>query len=192
MKKIPTLFKREYKDGKVIGITNEVHPGMEWVLEDKGTATRKFDGSCCAVIGGEFYKRFDAKPGRSIPAGAIPCSDPDPVTGHHPHWVPVRKADPGDKWFITAYKNSCSKHLPDGTYEAVGPHFNGNNDNFNTDILIRHGIMTITCPRTFDAMKEFLSKHNYEGIVFWKDGQPQCKIKRTDFGLEWPIKENNA
>lgn len=24
-----------------------------------------------------------------------------------------------------------------------------------------------------------------EGIVFWKDGQPQCKIKRSDFGFPW-------
>ena len=30
---------------------------------------------------------------------------------------------------------------------------------------------------------------NEEGIVFWKDGEPQCKIKRSDFGFEWPIKE---
>ena len=24
-----------------------------------------------------------------------------------------------------------------------------------------------------------------EGIVFWNDGQPQCKIKRSDFGFPW-------
>ena len=24
-----------------------------------------------------------------------------------------------------------------------------------------------------------------KGIVFWKDGQPQCKIKRSDFGFPW-------
>ena len=23
-------------------------------------------------------------------------------------------------------------------------------------------------------------------VVFWKDGRPQCKIKRKDFGLKWP------
>ena len=23
-------------------------------------------------------------------------------------------------------------------------------------------------------------------IVFWKDGSPQCKIKRSDFGFKWP------
>ena len=192
MKKIPTLFKREFKDGKVVGITDEIYPGMEWVLNGEGRATQKFDGSCCAIIKGEFYKRFDAKPGREIPDGAVPCCDPDPVTGHHPHWVPVKKNDPADKWFMLAYKNSGSTRLADGTYEAVGPHFNGNNDHFNADTLIRHGLVTVEYPRSFEAAKQILSKRRMEGIVFWKDGQPQCKIKRSDFGLEWPIKENNA
>ena len=26
------------------------------------------------------------------------------------------------------------------------------------------------------------------GIDFWLDGEPVCKIKRTDFGFDWPIK----
>ena len=37
-------------------------------------------------------------------------------------------------------------------------------------------------------MFEAICTHDIEGIVFWKDGAPQCKIKRTDFGFEWPIK----
>jgi hypothetical protein len=28
-----------------------------------------------------------------------------------------------------------------------------------------------------------------EGIVFWRNGEPQCKIKRTDFGFTWPPKK---
>lgn len=31
-------------------------------------------------------------------------------------------------------------------------------------------------------------EHEIEGIVFWKDGEPRCKIKRSDFGFEWPAK----
>ena len=30
--------------------------------------------------------------------------------------------------------------------------------------------------------------HNIESLVFWKDGEPQCKIKRSDFGIKWPDK----
>ena len=50
MKKIPTLFEREFRGRKVVGITETVTPGLEWVLEGAGTATVKLDGSCCAII----------------------------------------------------------------------------------------------------------------------------------------------
>ena len=32
---------------------------------------------------------------------------------------------------------------------------------------------------------DYLKEHYIEGIVFWKDGEPGCKIKRSDFGFEW-------
>lgn len=191
MKKIPTLFKREFESGKVVGITNEVYPGMEWVLEGKGEATFKWDGSCCAVINGIFYKRFDAKPGRKIPEGAIPCCEPDPVTGHHPHWVCVDFNSSGDKWFAKAYNNYCeaAKHAPaDGTYEAIGLHFNGNPYGLSGDVLIFHGDVIVSCGRSFDEIREYLRTNILEGIVFWLDGEPKCKIKRTDFGFDWPVK----
>lgn len=54
MKKIPTLFAREFKNHKVVGITPEVVEGMEWVFNGEGIATVKIDGSCCAIINGEF------------------------------------------------------------------------------------------------------------------------------------------
>lgn len=55
MKKIPTLFKREYENHKVVGIEPIVTPGMEWVLAGDGTATVKIDGACCAIINNVFY-----------------------------------------------------------------------------------------------------------------------------------------
>ena len=54
MKKIPTLFKRVYKDNKIIDILPEVTEGMEWVLKGEGIATVKIDGSCSAIINGVF------------------------------------------------------------------------------------------------------------------------------------------
>jgi len=39
--------------------------------------------------------------------------------------------------------------------------------------------------RTFDAVKHWLETHYVEGIVFWLDGEPICKIKRSDFGMKW-------
>lgn len=191
MKKIPTLFERVFENHRIVGITDTVTPGMEWVLEGEGVATIKLDGSCCAIIDGVFYKRYDAKKGKKPPEGAIPCCDPDPVTGHWPHWVKVDENNPSDKWFIEAYKNTAAEMiLTDRTYEAVGPHFNGNPELWIQDVLIPHGILKLkTFPRDFVGIRNALAKDHMEGVVFWKDGEPQCKIKRTDFGFEWPIKK---
>lgn len=196
MKKIPTLFERIYdNNGNVIGITDTVKRGFEWVLLGDGIATVKIDGSCCAIINGVFYKRYDAKKGKTPPAEALPCTpEPDPITGHWPHWVKVNDTDKSDKWFISAYRNWFHR-LPNGitalgdngTYEAIGKHFNGNPYNMDIDVLMPHGTEIIDdCPRTFEGIKEYLKHHYIEGIVFWKDNEPQCKIKRTDFGYKWP------
>ena len=186
MKKIPTLFKREYANHKVVGIKPNVTEGMEWVLEGKGVATLKFDGSCCAIINGEFYKRYDAKKGKKPPEGAMPCCEPDAVTGHHPHWVKVDENNPADRWFRVAFVNT--PNITDRTYEAVGPHFQGNPHNFFEDFLLPHGSCPIDVERSFEGIKDYLSEHNIEGIVFWLDGEPMCKIKRSDFGFEWGCK----
>lgn len=184
MKKIPTLFIREFYNHRVVKITETVTPGMEWVLNGEGYATVKWDGSCCAIIDGVFYKRYDAKKGKKPPENAIPCCEPDAATGHWPHWIPVEENNPADKWFVAAYKNTPK--LDDGTYEAVGPHFKVNADNLSQDTLIKHGIHIIDVPRSFEGIREYLDNHPIEGIVFYKDGVPMCKIKRSDFGFSWP------
>ena len=185
MKKIPTLFERVFDGHKIVGVTEKVIPGMEWVLEGEGLATVKIDGSCCAILGGTFYKRYDAKKGKKPPANAIPCCDPDPVTGHWPHWVPVDFNNPADKWFVAAFNNTVTRE--DGTYEAVGPHFQGNPYGLLRDILTRHGNVVVELDRSFEGIRAVLEENHIEGIVFWKDREPQCKIKRSDFGFAWPV-----
>lgn len=191
MRKIPTLFTRIFENRRIVGITPEITPGCEEAFLN-GTATVKIDGSCCAVIDGDFYKRYDAKKGKIPPAGAIPCDNPDPVTGHHPHWVEVDKNNPSDKWFLKAAQNYAKANNTDeiehGTYEAIGPHFNGNPYGLESDILVRHGSVEVLIKRDFDSIKEWLETHNEEGLVFWLNGVPVCKIKRTDFSLKWPVK----
>ena len=214
MKKIPTLFERVYENHKIVDILPNVTKGMEWVLEGKGIATLKIDGSCCAIINGEFYKRYDAKRGKQIPEGAIKCQEvSDPITGHLPCWVKVDENKPEDKWFMEAYKNAIdagkiettnsglasgkiSEHrefvypkMQDGTYEAIGVHFQGNPYNLRSDTIVKHGTIIINVERTFDGIKKYLSDHYIEGIVFWLDGEPRCKIKRSDFGFEWGNKK---
>ena len=88
MKKIPTLFQREYLNHEVIKVLDIVTEGCEWVLSGEGTATLKYDGACCCIINGELYKRYDAKNGKPVPEKAIPCQDkPDAITGHFPCWI---------------------------------------------------------------------------------------------------------
>ena len=191
MKKIPTLFTRIYEGHKIVGIKDEITPGCENAFKN-GIATIKVDGSCCAIIDGKFYKRYDAKRGKTLPPGAIPCSAPDPVTGHWPHWVPVDSNNPGDKWFIQAKANStkiiCKPSL-NWTYEAIGPHFQGNPYNLEKDYLLPHGEIVVEVGRDFESILNWLNEHKEEGLVFWLDDEPICKIKRTDFGFEWPVKD---
>ena len=60
-------------------------------------------------------------------------------------------------------------------------------------MLIRHGVNPVYLldengKHTFENIKLYLETHEIEGLVFWLDGEPVCKIKRTDFGLPWPVK----
>ena len=186
MRKIPTLFERVFENGRKVGILNNITPGFEWVLDGDGVATEKIDGSCCAVIGGKFYRRYDAKIGRTPPPGAIPCCAPDEVTGHWPHWVRVDRNNKSDKWHVAAWDNTPKVHHVNWTYEAVGPHFHGNMYRLEKDILVPHGWNVLKdVPRSFDGIREYLRECDMEGIVFWRDNEPQCKIKKSDFGFEW-------
>ena len=190
MKKIPTLFIRKFHGKGKVTILNEVMPGCEWVLQGEGIATRKWDGSCCAVIDGKFWKRYDAKKGKPIPENAILCQPKeDAITGHLPCWIPVNNKSE-DKWFRVALENAGGlESLVDGTYEAVGPHFNSNHENYGIDTLIKHGKGFINVERTFEGIKAFLERSPLEGIVFHRLNGEMCKIKRSDFGLEWPVKQ---
>ena len=159
------------------------------MLAGEGFATLKWDGTACAVINGHLYKRYDAKRGKTPPAGAIPCSDPDPVTGHHPHWVLVGD-EPDSKWHREAMKLSF---LTDGTYELCGPHFQGNPHKLEFDMFIPHGkhIVFIGLPRTFEAIRASLEDLQSEGIVFHRKNGDMCKIRRDDYGFPWPLKETS-
>jgi len=186
MKKIPTLFERVFENHKKVDILPNVPKDLEWVIKGEGIATEKYDGSCCAIIDGKYYKRYDAKQGKKPPVGAIPCCDPDPITGHWPHWIEVDRNNKGDVWHIAAYENTQGDTLADGTYEVIGPHFRNNPYGLDRDILVRHGEKVLDdVPRSFEGIREYLHDHNIEGIVFWKDGKAQCKIKRSDFGFDW-------
>ena len=184
MKKISTLFKKDPNDlGRVI---NEVDPENQWVIDGYSKPMRKWDGTAVAVIDGELYRRYDAKHGKPAPVGGIPCQDPDPITGHWPHWIKCSRSNPADKYHFEGFDNYPCE---DGTYELVGEKLQGNPDKIKGHVLIKHD----TCPLEvliynydwFNSLKDYLSKTDIEGIVFHheKDGR-MCKIRKTDFGIK--------
>lgn len=138
------------------------------------------------------FRRYDAKQGKAPPPGAIPCDEPDPETGHHPHWILVGEG-PEDRWLREAYLRHGSP-LPQGTYEFVGPHVQSNPYLFTEDKFVRHGgdIIADLAGKalTFDILRDYLEVNLIEGIVFWMGGWPRAKIRRKDFGFKWPEKKS--
>ena len=192
MKKIPSLFIREFEGHNVKNITEQVTPGCEWVINGEGIATEKYDGTCCLIQDKKLYKRYDAKQGKQPPEGAIPCQpEPDPITTHWPHWVLVSENKPDDKWFIEAWNKLDKENLVNGTYELCGPHFQTNPYDLEYDAFYKHGDKVLeNVPRTFKGIKNYLENHYIEGIVFHRENGEMCKIKRTDFGFIWNNKRS--
>ena len=176
MEKIISLFQRNYETDRLV--RDEVVPGAEWVLAGEGVPTRKYDGTSCMVRDGKLYKRYDAKRGKTPPAGFEPAQEPDPVTGHHPGWVPVGDG-PEDRWHREAIEGS---NLPDGTYELVGPKVQGNPEGFATHHLVMHGCdVPPDCPRNFASIRDYLVARTIEGVVWHHPDGRMVKIKRKDF-----------
>jgi hypothetical protein len=185
MKKMSTLFVVDYhKKGEPGKIHELVRPENNWVYTEEGVrATRKFDGTAVAIIYGTLYKRYDSKHGKVAPEGAIPCCDPDPISGHHPHWVRCERHK--DKYFFEAF--DMWLFWEDGTYELCGPKVGNNSENLFSHILIPHGEHVIDLPNfEFSTIKDFLSDENndIEGIVFHGKNGKMCKIRKTDFGIK--------
>ena len=178
MQKIISLFCRNYDSDHLV--RNEVVPGAEWVTAGEGVATRKWDGACCMVRGGQRLKRHEVKAGKAAPSGFEPATGVDPNTGKQQGWLAVGDG-PEDRWFREAFTGSES----DGTYELCGPKVQGNPERFDTHRLIPHGRDVIDdAPRRFDELREFLRARNIEGIVWHHPDGRRVKIKARDFGIK--------
>ena len=178
MKKIPSLFKRNFETHEIY---NEITEGCEWVIKGEITPTRKFDGTACMVKDGELFKRYDCKIGRKKTLNGIPCQPlPDPETGHWPWWIPVTK---DDKYHKEAFMRMPTL-MGDGTYELCGPKINGNPEGLTYHILIAHGCEVLEgCPIDFKALPQWLTYAGIEGIVWYHQDGRMCKVKLKDFGI---------
>ncbi len=176
MKKIISLFQRNYDGDRLV--RDEIVPGAEWVTNGEGTATRKFDGTCCLVRGGKFFKRHEVKAGKRPPPNFEPANDVDENTGKQQGWVPVGDGHE-DQWHREAFTGTET----DGTYELVGPKVQGNPEDFERHTLIPHGQHPVDAPRTFVLLKEWFMSMPIEGVVWWHPDGRLVKIKAKDFGL---------
>ena len=197
MKKIKTLFEKDPADlGRVI-------PSPPSYPLEELTFRIKIDGTACYLLNGQPYVRYDAKLSKrkgkhtitftreevqaKLPADAIPCQEPDDLSGHWPHWVPLLNQPAYGKQ-REGFENSCP--LEDGSYECFGPGVQGNPQEEEKLLWVKHDSNSLIVPITFQsydvytAMQDFLREFPYEGLVAYRAGEPVAKIRRSDFGLE--------
>lgn len=210
MKKIPTLFLRDYKTGFVIP---ELNPSCEWVMQQAWPAHRKYDGVCVGLFlsvkgevrinegvgSGEIDKpedltevwmaRREVKQGHEFPNG-FEIEQFDPTTKKTFGWVPIAQS-PFYKYFIEAFEGLENRYL--GTYELCGPKVNGNPENYKTHTLVHHwsteqisnvqvlDIHDLSVEEAYGALKATLDYMPVEGVVWYGMGHGMAKLKRKDF-----------
>ncbi len=189
MLKISTLYKKDPND--LSRVINELNPENKWVIDGEGIPTRKFDGIATAIIDGEIYIRYNVKIGEQVPLNAIPCQDPDEITGLWAHWEKCERNDNASKYHLEALNSLVIENgmiLMEGTYELCGEEIHENPELIEGHSLIKHGIEVLPITDfSFEGLKEYLSNPelDIEGIVFHHktDGR-MCKIRKCDFGVK--------
>jgi hypothetical protein len=182
MRKCVTLFERDPETHRVL---DRVAAGAEWAAAGEGVATLKWDGTCCAVIGGKLHKRYDGSKSKHLPADFVPA---DGAESHWLGWRPVGDG-PEDRWHQEAWRGVLESNLAleDGTYELVGPKVNKNPDGVPTHQFRRHGdVVFADVPRDYSRLREWLTGRDLEGVVFHHPDGRLVKIKGRDFGLRRP------
>ena len=180
MKKIPTIFERDFNNnGK---ITDKQVVDLEGA-----TATEKLDGTNVRLTTrNHTLVRLEKR------------RNPDKRQKHQgivePWYVDADEYDPGDKYIWEAARNADVSRMPDGEwiYEALGPKIQGNPLNFKEHKAIYFkddSTIFGDAPTDYEGLKEWLPKREsgvgndckIEGVVWWKDGQPIGKIKVKDY-----------
>lgn len=212
MKKIPTLFVRNYRTGELLP---EITPGCEWVMEQPWPVHRKYDGVCLglfltvngevrihdgvgsdeisdpAQIGEQWMARREVKQGHEFPED-FEIEQFDLTTKKTFGWVPIEQS-PYYKYFLEAETSLENRYL--GTYELCGPKVNGNPENFQNHTLVHHwstelisnvqvlDIHEMSVEDAYVALRDTLAYMPIEGVVWYGMGHGMAKLKRKDFGL---------
>ena len=127
-----------------------------------------------------------------LPPGFEAATDPDPITLKQQGWVPVGDGSE-DRWHREAWANlkelltidACQGAVSNGTYELIGPKVQGNPEQYQHHMLVEHGAVELPCcPCDFDGLRNYLTMHDMEGIVWHHDDGRMVKIKGKDFGIK--------
>lgn len=195
MRKIPTLFKRDFTNNGVV--FDEYSDGTEWVRAGEGKATRKYDGTSCMVRSSKLYKRYEYKDGKTPPPD-FEEADYDKTTAKHVGWVEVGWGAE-DKWHRdTEYSaNPDRVSLHDGYYELVGRKVQGNPEHIEGE---KHALVQFAgdrpadsdvpsvevledVPTGFEELKNYLTDKDIEGVVWHHPDGRMVKIKGKDFRI---------
>ncbi len=182
MRKIPTLFKRDFtNNGQIIPQYSE---GTEWVVNNEGVATRKYDGTSVLIEDGNMWKRYELKQGREAPFG-FRVADKDEQTGKTMGWVEVGNGNE-DKWHREGWDNLHESLRINGTYELVGPKVQGNPEKYEDHRLVAHrdAQVLLDVPTDYYDLKDWLEDKDIEGIVWHHEDGRMVKIKKKDFRLK--------
>lgn len=183
MKKIPTLFKRDFSNNGII--IPEYSDGTEWVIAGEGVATRKYDGTSVLIRGGKMFKRYELRPAKEAPFD-FEEADYDETTGKKVGWVQVGNGSE-DKWHREAVGGNPDKvDLPGGTYELLGPKVQSNPEKWVQHSLLKHSEAETYefVPIEFEALRVWLEDKDIEGIVWHHPDGRMVKIKKKDYRLK--------
>ena len=179
MRKIPTLFERDPENRSRVLAECAVD------LPADAIATAKFDGTGVLIGAAGPHARRIVKPRKRTPDGFMPI-EYDDATGKTVGWEPMHQSG-----FVKFYKEAAAADLSRGfgTYELIGPKINGNPHGVEGHRLVEHGTTILHHVPTTDYGLAIWLRQScaWEGVVWWYDGAPVAKIKRRDFGYDWPI-----
>jgi hypothetical protein len=184
MKKIPTIFKRDWENGGKIMPEYEIDPN----LFEGAVATEKIDGTNVRVtIRNHTAVRLEKR------------RNPDKIQKHkgieEPWYTDATDGDPQDKWIFAALRNTDLSQAPDGEWsgEAVGPNIQGNPLNLEKNQIVFFSLgrapIFHDVPTTFEELRSWLPAQKslfgrdcgIEGIVWHCRDGSMLKIKVKDF-----------
>lgn len=198
MYKIPTIFQRDEQDRSVViaAWDERIDPRL---IRD-AIPTVKMDGTNVRVWikdGKCFFAEKRRNPSREQKEVARRLGLPDPG----PQYIAAPRKDKENKYLYEAIENTDVSSMEQGAYSAelIGPKVQGNPHGKTEHTLYFFGVAPdsytvsalrdlsfITPEETYRRLALFFSAVVLEGVVWWFEGVPIGKIKRKDFGYQWP------